>query len=66
MQAEISALGPEAAELHRKLAVLFSDWLIGEKAAAAEEEKRRKQYEADNVSTLLRHTSPGSRPRGLK
>lgn len=52
LQAEIAAQGPEAAELHRRIASLFSDWLADEKAAAAEAEKRRKQYEADNVSIV--------------
>lgn len=52
LQDEILALGPEAAELHGRIATLFSSWLADEKAAAAEAEKRRKQHEADNVSTL--------------
>lgn len=49
LQDEILALGPEAAGLHQKLAALFSSWLADEKEAAAELERRRKQYEADNV-----------------
>ena len=53
LQDEILALGPEAAELHQKLAALFSSWLADEKKAAAELERQRKQYEADNVRLLI-------------
>ena len=54
LQDEILAMGPEAAELHQKLAALFNSWLADEKKAAAELERRRKQYEADNVSNSLK------------
>ena len=52
LQDEILAQGPEVAELHKRIAAVFREWLAGEKAAAAEEERLRKQYEADNVSPL--------------
>ena len=60
LQDEILALGPEAAELHQRLAALFSSWLADEKTAAAELERRRKQFEADNVSNSLRDSSCAS------
>ena len=43
--------GPEFAELHQKAAKLFQEWLLEEKAARAEIEKRRKQEALDNVSS---------------
>lgn len=47
------AQGPEAAALHQKAAVLFQEWLLEEKAAQAEAEKRRKQEADDNVTSSL-------------
>lgn len=58
LQDEILAQGPEAADLHAKIAALFSGWLAEEKAAAAEAERRRKQFEADNVCSRSSCCSP--------
>lgn len=49
IQSEILASGPEAVELHKRAAEVFTAWLAEEKAIAAEAERRRKQQEADNV-----------------
>jgi hypothetical protein len=52
LRLEILRLGPEVAELHLRQAAIFKEWLLEEKAIAAEIEKRRKQEAADNVSPI--------------